>query len=295
MDPGTVLIVDDSADIRQMLALHLELAGYTVVQAENGPAALQYLEQNTPELMLLDWMMPGMEGPQVARSLRENAKNDSIYLIMLTAKGNTSDQITGLRTGIDLYVTKPFDPELLVVQIERGVDEARKRRQAVEDRNLAQTDALTGLNNRRAFDAALVRECDRAMRYKRDLVLVMMDLDHFKAVNDVFGHATGDRVLRELGQILRENSRESDLCFRYGGEEFALILPESNQEGAWIHIEKIRSYIEQHLFVGVGHKTASFGLAVLAEGESEESLLSRADAALYQSKQNGRNRITLAP
>lgn len=288
-----VLIVDDNTDVRTLIAFHLELAGMMVLQAVDGLDALNHLSAEAPPaVIILDWMMPMMEGPEVARRIREMGNKES-YVIMLTAKGESGDQITGLRTGVDLYLIKPFDPEVLTAQVQLGMEQARRRQQAVEDHRQAILDKLTGLGNRRAFDETLHAEIARAHRSNLSFSMLMMDLDHFKAVNDTYGHQTGDAVLADLGQILRSRSRTSDRAFRYGGEEFSVLMPDTDAQGAYTFAEKLRAAVEGHEFQLVGRKTASFGVAVLAPDETPESLTSRADEALYRSKQEGRNRVTL--
>ncbi|MBF0611678.1 MAG: diguanylate cyclase [Magnetococcales bacterium] len=288
---NTILVVDDSPSVRQLLATHLEMNEYQVLEVEDGLSALELLNSHLPAVIILDWMMPGMEGPEVAVRIRESQNNQASYIIMLTARDSSKDQVQGLRTGVDLYVTKPFDPEVLMVQVEKGVKEFGKRCQALELARISQTDALTGLFNRRFFDEAIQLEMERADRYNRPLSFIMVDLDHFKQVNDTYGHPVGDQVLRELAQVLRQSVRKSDMVFRYGGEEFAILLPEATLEGVTSLGEKVRQAIENHQFAGVGHKTASLGATVLASGDTVETLIQRADAALYSAKRNGRNQV----
>lgn len=290
MNP-TILVVDDSPSVRQMVVTHLELADYAVLQAGDGQTALEVMQTQPTAVVLLDWMMPGMEGPEVARRIRHELQNEVSYIIMLTARDSAHDQVAGLRTGIDLYVTKPFDTEVLLAQVEKGVETFKKRCLAEEHSHFAWTDSLTGLSNRRAFDDRLAQEIQRARRHRHALSLVMVDLDHFKEVNDRFGHPVGDQVLRELAQVLRASSRGSDLPFRYGGEEFAILLPETDLPGGVVHGETIRAAIACHEFPHVGHKTASLGVAQWREEDTAAALLDRADVALYRAKHSGRNRV----
>lgn len=289
-----VLVVDDSESIRTLLTTHLTLAEYDVTEATDGREGLEILARDPPpDVVILDWMMPEMEGPEIARRIRASG-NEVSYVIMLTAKTATKDQIIGLRTGVDLYLTKPFEPEVLMVQVSLGVEQSQRRREAESNKRLALHDKLTGLGNRRAFDEALVSEASRAQRAGQPLTLVMVDLDHFKAVNDTYGHQVGDAVLADLGKIIRQVCRKSDRPFRYGGEEFAILLPETGREGGLALAEKLRHAVEAHEFDQVGHKSASLGVALLGPTEEETACVARADAALYQSKKNGRNRVTMA-
>jgi two-component system, cell cycle response regulator len=286
-----VLVIDDSEEIRYILRHNLESADFHVIEAENGNKALEILQQETPEVILLDWVMPGISGPEVAHQLRKNPKNESIYLIMLTSKSNSSDQIEGLQAGVDLYLTKPVNFDVLTFQIEKGVDESHRRQKANEDRMFAEIDALTNLGNRRLFDKTIEQEIARAKRHEHNLTFILTDIDFFKSVNDTHGHKVGDDVLKGFAYLLKNLSRETDHVFRYGGEEFAILLIETDLKGGVEHAEKLRLNIFHHEFPVVGKKTSSFGVSTFCQIDSPTTLLERADKALYEAKNSGRNRV----
>jgi len=208
---------------------------------------------------------------------------------MLSAKTETADKVSALDTGADAYLTKPFEAEELKAQIRAVLRTAENRRQAIYD-------ALTGLFNRRAFDDLVVRELSARERYGQELSLVAIDIDHFKAVNDTFGHDVGDDVLRDFAEILRKICRPSNLpCRCWGGEEFVLLLPETGLEGANRTAERPRLDIETNEFKAVGTLTASLGVAQVRHSKSADRLQKRADEALYEAKNNGRNYVKLSP
>ena len=199
--------------------------------------------------------------------------------------GESESKVKGLDLGCDDYVTKPFDPEELVARICRGLRTVEEKRRAI-------TDSLTGLYNRSFFYTCLEMEIGKARRYRHPLSLIMLDLDYFKRVNDTHGHEIGDVVLIELAEILKKNCRQSDIPARWGGEEFVLLLTETDLEGAINRAEKNRQVIASHGFTGAGHMTASFGVAGLS-GDGQ-NLLGQADAALYEAKRAGRNKVAVA-
>lgn len=284
-----ILIVDDDPDIRDLLDLQLSLDGYEIIKAENGKEAIDKIIAEDPELMIIDVMMPVMDGHEACRQIRANPALAALYIIILSAKGEIKDKVSGLDTGADAYFSKPFNPEELKAQVRAGLRTASDRHQAMYD-------ALTNLFNRKSFNDLLQREVATFNRNKHDLSMVMIDLDHFKDVNDRFGHDVGDAVLIDLAKILHEVSRPRDLPCRWGGEEFAWLLPETSLEQATIAAERLRRAIESHDFDKAGKITASLGISVARQDEKDgEALCKRADQALYKAKENGRNRVETTP
>ena len=279
---SSVLLVDDYDKIREMLRLHLELAGHEVDEAENGALALEAIEAAVPDVVILDVMMPVMV--ETCRRIRNSGRYAALYVIMLTAKSETSDKVNGLDVGADAYLTKPVAPEELLAHVRVGV-------RTVKDRRLALYDPLTELFNRRAFDTMLEREIAEWSRYQRPLSLVMLDLDHFKKVNDTHGHDAGDAVLKDLAALLRDSCRPSDVACRWGGEEFVWLMPETDLADAQLAAERLRAAIESHAFQGAGRMTASFGVTSAIEDDTAQPLIKRADEALYAAKEGGRNRV----
>ena len=281
---SSVLLVDDYDKIREMLRLHLELAGHEVDEAENGALALEAIEAAVPDVVILDVMMPVMDGVETCRRIRNSGRYAALYVIMLTAKSETSDKVNGLDVGADAYLTKPVAPEELLAHVRVGA-------RTVKDRRLALYDPLTELFNRRAFDTMLEREIAEWSRYQRPLSLVMLDLDHFKKVNDTHGHDAGDAVLKDLAALLRDSCRPSDVACRWGGEEFVWLMPETDLADAQLAAERLRAAIESHAFQGAGRMTASFGVTSAIEDDTAQPLIKRADEALYAAKEGGRNRV----
>lgn len=281
-----ILIVDDDPAIRRAVRIALTAAGeYAIDEAEDGETALKCLGQACPDLVMLDLILPGLSGQEVCRRLRTQRGAEHIYIIMLTALGGVSDKVHGLDTGADDYVVKPFHVQELLARVRRGLRIAAERR-------LAEVDFLTDLPNRRALEAALVREAEAASRYGRKLAFLMVDVDHFKRVNDTYGHDAGDAVLKELAAVLREQSRLSDLPARWGGEEFALVLSDTDMARAGVVAERVRQAVAERAFPIAGSQTVSIGVAGFC-GEVV-GMIARADEALYRAKREGRNRAVVA-
>lgn len=283
-DKPKILVADDNKTIRNTLRRILTKAAYDVGMARDGAEALQRVSEWSPDLILLDVMMPKIDGMEVCQRIRKNQKYNFIYIIMLTARTEADDEIAGLDTGADDYITKPFDPRTLMARIRRGLQLAREKQEAAFD-------PLTKLYNRRVFEAFMNQETAKFKRYGREFSLILIDLDHFKRVNDTFGHKAGDTVLKEVAKIIQKETREADLPARWGGEELALLLPETDESGAKLLAEKLRQKIEHHQFPEVGHITASFGAAAMNSPESD--LIEAADNALYRAKETGRNKVVI--
>jgi diguanylate cyclase (GGDEF)-like protein len=290
--PQHVLIVDDSPAIHALLTARLKDEPVVLHFAGAGDEGLAKAQTIVPDLILLDVDMPDPNGFEVCRRLKLNETLHSIPVIFLTGAGSTEEKIRGLELGAIDYVTKPFDPAELRARVRAAlrmkfmIDLLAKK---------AQIDALTGLWNRRYFDQRLDAEISLANRARRPLAVIMLDLDHFKSINDQYGHPMGDEVLRRIGHLLVESVRTEDVVCRYGGEEFAIIVP--NAAGGVGELpERLRKRIESENFVFAGTPskvTASIGVASCA-GKVELSIVQAADTALYRAKQGGRNRVEIA-
>ena len=253
-------------------------------------------------------MMPQMDGLDACRLIKEDARTRDIPVIFLSARDETEMKVSGLTLGANDYISKPFKAEELIArvhvairlkrerdQLRTSAEEATARADVAQER--AMTDALTGLLNRYGLQHVLAREHAEARRYNRALSCLMIDMDNFKTINDTFGHAAGDLSLQQISGILREAVRRSDTVFRYGGEEFLVLLPETDLDGATALAEKIRAAAASRHF-GDGERiftlTLSAGVTSLCDNESGNDMIARADMALYQAKERGRNRVESA-
>jgi two-component system chemotaxis response regulator CheY len=298
-----LLVVDDEALLRRSLNLQLTRAGYEVQEAEDGEAAWAMIEQETYRFVITDWNMPGISGPELVRRIRARPAAGYTYILMLTAHSDKLDVIIGLKAGADDYLTKPFDMNELRARVGIGVRilelEARLQESLASAAELAVRDQLTGLFNRRAFDNRLADEVQRAVRYRRPLSVLMIDIDHFKKYNDQHGHPQGDVLLRELSTVFQNCVRSTDFVARLGGEEFAVILPETNPANAQAVAAIILERVCAHGFLyresqPGGALTVSIGVAGNDDGLPEaDRLLLTADQALYQAKGAGRNQVVV--
>ena len=299
-----ILIVDDSPIYRKLIDQSLSIDHYPVLFAKNGREALAVFAEHRPALVITDWTMPDIGGPELCKRIRREFQNQYAYLILLTSNSDKDQVIEGLAAGADDYLTKPFHPGELVARVGVGRRVIELHRQ-IEAKNrqleqLALTDPLTGLPNRRAIDLWASRQCSAAVRHKFPIWVVMADLDHFKRINDTFGHDAGDAVIKSFSEVLKANTRHSNICGRLGGEEFLLIITHVERKQAEIAIERIRQRFQTQEFTFEGKTavvTASFGVACFRGSAPTElsSLLSRADAALYAAKGKGRNRVEFEP
>jgi len=294
-----ILIVEDDPVSRRLLESFLSGWGYSVQLAANGSEAWEVLQNpDAPSLLVSDWMMPEMDGLELCRRIRATGKSGYTYFIILTAKGKKEDIVKGLDAGADDFLVKPFSHEELKCRIRIG-----ERILTLEERilQLANTDALTGVLNRRAFLDRMEAELHRAVRRQEPFALIMIDIDHFKKINDAYGHQAGDLVLKKFTNVLAASIRPYDLAARYGGEEFILCLPETSGPQAESVAERIRSNVAAETInladqsVPV-HITASFGVAAFSLGGDDtiDAVINRADGALYRAKADGRNRVCLA-
>jgi two-component system cell cycle response regulator len=302
----TILVADDEPVNRALIQRRLEREGYRVLTAKNGSEAVERARAALPDLVILDVMMPEMDGMDACRLIKEDERTRDIPIIFLSARDETEMKVSGLGLGADDYISKPFEAEELIArinvrirlkrerdQLRTSAEEASQRAELAQER--AMTDALTGRLNRYGLQHILAREQSEARRYNRPLSCLLIDLDNFKTVNDTHGHATGDLALQQVASILAEAVRGSDTVFRYGGEEFLVLLPETDLEGAMALGEKIRAAAR---FFGDGLRvfnlTLSAGAASLSDNESGHDMIARADMALYHAKEAGRNRVEAA-
>lgn len=285
-----VLVVDDDPDKLHLIEMALRLVGYEVRTARDGQEALSQIDAYQPDLVISDVMMPVMNGYDLARKIRENPRTKFIPVILQTAaRFEAEDLRRGSEVGALGYITDPTDLDLLLARARTLLD-FKSYLDSCEE--AAFTDHLTGLANRRRFERQLEREIERTMRYRRPFCVLMLDIDHFKQVNDTYGHEAGDRAISRIGRILREGTRGIDLAARVGGEEFGIILTETGLEAAIEVSERLRTAISNAETSDVGRVTGSFGVAECpTHGSSAREIVVAADAALYDAKRQGRNRV----
>jgi diguanylate cyclase (GGDEF)-like protein len=289
-----VLLVDDNPDKRQLLTVALEAAGYSVHTATDGDEGLSAVEALTPDLIITDVNMPRMDGYEMARRVRANPATRFIPIIIQTsARAAAEDARRGAEVGALGYITDPTDLGLLLARARTLLD-FKNYLDSCEE--AAFTDHLTGLANRRRFERQLEREVARTRRYGRPFCLLLLDIDHFKLVNDSHGHEAGDEALRQLANALQAGTRGIDTAARIGGEEFAVILPETDSLRGCEVAERLREEIGAMDTRPAGRITVSIGLAecTVASGDARD-LFSIADAALYEAKHAGRDRVHCAP
>jgi diguanylate cyclase (GGDEF)-like protein len=293
-----LLVVDDDSSFFDLLA-DIFSSDYEVLSANDGPAALELAAQKSPNVILLDVMMPGIDGYEVCRRLKAGSDTGEIPIIFITGDGGAQSETKGLELGAADYIAKPINPAVVKARVDKQI--ALKRAQD-NLYLLASTDGLTGLANRRSFDERLSYEYARHMRSGTQMSLILLDIDHFKIFNDSYGHLRGDECLRQVAQaIIRKVPRAVDLVARYGGEEFVMLLPETNLQGALVLGEKVRRSVSdlamshEHSSVE-DHVTASLGVlcARCIPGRAIADIVTQADQQLYAAKVGGRNRICAA-
>jgi diguanylate cyclase (GGDEF)-like protein len=286
-----ILVVDDEPDKRHLLATALQLEGYKVETASDGIEGLAAIESHPPDLVISDVMMPRMDGFEMIRRVRANPETAFIPIIIQSAVSRTSrDLRRGAQVGALDFITDPTDLELLIARARTLLD---YKNFLDTYKEAANTDHLTGLANRRRFERQLDREVTRTKRYGRPFCLLLIDIDHFKAVNDTYGHPTGDEVIVQLASTLQAGTRGIDTAARVGGEEFAVILPETEITGGLEVANRLRESIgTMDLPAEVGRVTASIGIAEYpASAGDGTGLYAAADSALYAAKRTGRNRV----
>jgi diguanylate cyclase (GGDEF)-like protein len=316
------VVVDDEPNIARIEAMIMQQVGYTVHVAHTGEQTLELVHKHRPDLVMLDFMMPSMNGLEVLQRIRETHPNT--YVIIVTGKGSEEAAITLMKAGASDYIIKPL-PKLPVVRqiVDRTLrlreaelksqlyvqqlrelnsileQRVREKTEELERQNLilqrmVVRDDLTGLFNQKALYARLEQELARSSRYSRRLGFIMLDLDFFKRINDQYGHQTGSDALKKVAQVILGSIRSVDWAARFGGDEFCVVLPETDAPGTKAVADRVRANIEGHAF----HQgpppirlTASVGLSVYEPGLTTDTLVKRADIALYRAKAAGRNRV----
>jgi diguanylate cyclase (GGDEF)-like protein len=295
-----VLVAEDDPMFRKILQSWLQSWDYKVVVATNGTEAWNILQQeHPPDLLILDWVMPGIDGMELCRRIRGKKSASYQYILIVTANDARQDVVRGLEAGADDYLTKPFDKGELRARLRVGTRILTLQEDLIRTREdlrfQATHDVLTGIWNRRAVLDLLHREIERANRLRGSVGVLLLDLDHFKKINDTYGHLTGDAVLKETAQRISQVVRSYDFVGRYGGEEFLVLLPGCDKEQAEQSGERIRLAVQANPIVAGGFEisvTASIG-ATATEGGAETEVLAIADAALYEAKSAGRNRTVV--
>jgi two-component system, cell cycle response regulator len=291
----TVLIIDDSPTVHAVIKSKLSGQSIDFHSAPNGEIGLELAASLQPDLVLLDVEMPQPNGFDVCRQLKANSMTISIPIIFLTGASSTEEKIKGLELGAVDYVTKPFDAAELGARVRASL-----RMKYLLDllSKKAQIDGLTGLWNRTYMDQRLEAELSLSARRGTSFSCIMADVDHFKRINDTYGHACGDTALRAISQVFSEHSRIEDVVCRYGGEEFSLLLPGIEVEGALVFAERLRVLVNQLPLEHSGQQiklTCSFGVATVnPENPAGTSPIELADQALYEAKRGGRNRVVAA-
>lgn len=291
---SNILVVDDNPDKLNLIKAALDLAGYNVTTATDGDEALTAIESYQPDLVITDVMMPRMNGYELAQRIRANPVTKFIPVIMQTAAGRRSEDLRRANEAGALgYITDPTDLDLLLART-RTLLEFKAYLDVCEE--AAFTDHLTGLANRRRFERQLGREVARMERYGHAFSLLMIDIDSFKDLNDSFGHDAGDDAIRRLSKVLREGTRGIDLAARIGGEEFAVLLVETNKDGGFEVAERLRTAIKVLEMPKARRITASFGVAECpTDAQTAAGVWKAADVALYEAKRNGRDRVVAMP
>lgn len=302
-----ILVVEDNHFLRHVLCNLLQEDGHEVTAVADGVAALGHLRQNPCPIVITDWVMPGLDGLELCRQIRRLEQDGYTYVILLTAQESKADLITGLEAGADEYLIKPINEGELRARLkiaQRILNLEQSLKQSLEElKHLSLKDPLTELYNRRFLAERLPQEIRRAGRYGRNLSLIMLDIDHFKAINDNYGHGAGDGVLKLCAGMLQEAIRQDvDWAARYGGEEFLLILPETDHAGALVVAERLREQLAGAPMEVGGLAialTSSFGVSTYPHDRlgslGAETLLEAADRALYQAKNTGRNKVCSLP
>ena len=297
-----ILIAEDDPISRRLLEVTLGKWGYEVISCPDGDVAWDTLQQpGAPSLAILDWMMPGMDGLQVCREVRQMMTEPYTYMLLLTAKSQKADIIAGLEAGADDYLTKPFDANELRMRLRAGRRILDLQAELIfvreELRTQATHDSLTRLLNRAATCDFLQQEIKRAEREQWPLSIILADIDFFKRINDTYGHLAGDAVLRETSKKMKSVIRPYDGIGRYGGEEFLLVLPGCDHDGAAALAERLRESVASNplaLAEGIIPITLSLGVASNVITQDMEDLIGAADTALFRAKNSGRNRVELA-
>jgi diguanylate cyclase (GGDEF)-like protein len=309
MPKARILYIEDSETQGTATKDFLETSGYEVTWVRDGMSVFRVAKTQPIDVILLDRVLPDMDGNRVCNWLKQDNHTNAIPIIMLTALNATAQKVQGLEAGADDYLTKPYDEielnarvyaalrtKALRDELSRKNDELQAMLRKVEA--LSITNPLTGLYNRRRFEEVLDSEFKKSSRYNSPLSCMMMDIDHFKNINDTYGHSVGDMVIKDLALLIQQGIRDVDTPSRWGGEEFIVLAPMTPQTGALIPARRILQSVADHVFTGMGDKKVriSIGIADISVPgiDSTDKLVQAADVALYTAKKNGRNRIELA-
>ncbi len=301
----SVLIVEDNLLMRKILEAHLGDLGHTVVAVENGRQAVELLDRSHFPIVITDLVMPEMGGLELCRTIRKRNFDGYTYVVILTYQDSQDEMVCGLEAGADEYLVKPVSRAELTMRLKTADRilslESSLKKSYEEIKALSVKDSLTKVYNRGYLDEKLIQEVKRTYRFNRALTIVMLDIDHFKLINDTFGHTTGDQVLMECAWLMSVSVRnEIDWVARYGGEEFVIVLPETQLDGAIIAAERFRGKLASHVIDASGFElrvTASFGVASFSPSSRKEdlsmaaALIVQADKCLYRAKKEGRNRV----
>lgn len=308
MAKAKILLVEDDKLQAKVTKEYLERNGYEVVWTDNGKSAIKIAKTQPVEIILLDLILPDISGNEVARWLKINDNTKGIPIIILTVKDTLEDKVKGLEAGAEDYLPKPYNEIELNAKIYACLrtkalqDELREKNRQLEEilkkvEILAIIDPLTELYNRRYFELALEKEFKRTLRYKTPTSCMMIDVDHFKKINDEYGHHTGDEVLKEIAKQIKNSLREIDMAARWGGEEFIILLPQTTKGNALNAATRISESIAALKFTNVSSRlTVSIGIAGIPNPSinSVEKFIQVADLALYEAKEKGRNKIVVA-
>lgn len=288
-----ILIVEDSPINSKLCSSLLEKNGYETEVCIDGESALEFLSKNTPDLILLDIIMPGIDGFQFSETLKLNPRQKDTPVIFLSAMTDEESIIKGFNCGGVDFITKPFRTQELLARTRTHIELKMAKEKLLQ---MATTDELTGLANRRYFMERLNSEFDRTKRYESKYSLLMIDIDHFKRINDTYGHKAGDLALQGASSVMKKSLRASDIIGRVGGEEFSVILPESELKAALFIAERLREKVEKNPVIHNSQEiliTVSVGASQsLAGDQTVDDIIVRADTAMYNSKHDGRNRVS---
>ncbi len=295
-----ILIVDDDTAIRESMQEFIEMADYDVITAMSAENAIKILKDNEIDVVITDIMMGGMSGLELTGHIKKNYNSD---VIVMTGFSEDYSYEEAVNKGANDFVFKPIRYEELLLRLKRVLNERKLTQDRIQMlaklKKLAITDGLTKLYNSRYFYNQLELEVDRFRRYSHPLSLLLIDIDHFKQYNDAYGHIEGDKVLVKLGRVIQSCLRKMDTGYRYGGEEFTIILPETASDEAKIVAERVKLTLKEEKFTPGPNKnveiTISIGLTEYSSSESITSFVQRADKAMYLSKKSGRNKITVLP
>lgn len=296
-----ILIVDDNKDIRSFLIDFLVAKGFKCTSTGSSEEALEIIRNNSIQVVVADIILPGISGLELAAKIKK--EHPSIDIIIMTGHGREFSYEEAVRQGASDMVVKPFRAEELQLRIERTLSEQRMRSERKiileELKRLAITDDLTKLYNARHFYQRLKDEINRCRRYQTPLSLLLLDIDYFKKYNDNYGHLEGNKVLNALGSTIQTCLRSMDTAYRYGGEEFTVLLPQTTSDEAVTVAKRIKKSVAKLPFKPkddkIAHITVSIGVAEYRHGDTSEAFVKQADQAMYASKENGRNRVTVAP